>query len=539
MKQTIIKNKYTIQSDGQGLVTSILKNDYNRLTNSGGVLLDNFLNHWLDPMEVENQVDLETRLDNDEYTIADFKSSVPKMDLETFKDQMIPVMKAVLKFAYYQELGKQWSTPLNPLNLIYSEDANGNGQIKAFYRDGAVQNEISGQFLDDVVKLVTYLFIPEEEDSVEDFPNLTGQDYLDKISGDPQFIDMYGDDGDRLIDFIFDCLSPHNNDAFYSVKDILENVGGYNEIAEVEDPNNKGAFEEIQQKPVNLNDYQNQYDPDLDENPDDDFEDDPEELEDGLDENEDEQPNPNKKKKIKRKPQKQNNSNKANKKKSKLPAVLITGVILGGLGFAGYKMMAPKQEQPQQVVPTSSSSSTNDPLDNKYFADGVQKAGAQDYASASKDFNKFFNSGHNQSELTNQQISTVFSAYLKDGDYQDILDNIGSEKTATALINYLQAKNDTDSIKKLDSDYPIVKFAQADVNNDQAEMISLANKVDLKNNEKYQDDLCKAFADQDKLEDGKSWAETQSDPQKLKDAIKGHAHEANKRSAEDIDKVFS
>lgn len=541
MKQSVINERYTIQSDKKNLVTSILKNDYERMVQQKDVFNENFLNHWIDALDAGNQVDLETRLENDEWTVSDFKSSISKMDLVSFKDQMIPVMRACLKFAYYQELGKQWSTPMNPLNLIYSEDQNGIGHIKAFYREGSIKDEIDGSFLDEVVKLVTYLFVPEQEDSINQYPDMTGQDYLDKISSDPDFIDMYGQDGEDLIDFIFDCLSPHNNDAFYSVRDILENVGALNEISDVEDPDNKGAFEDGRSNaPSNLNNYQDQSDQD-------DYYD--QSDEDVYDEDE-AQERPRKVKSKKKGPEKkrpkqgsknrkseQDDQNGKPKKKSKLPVILISALVLGGVGYGAYSFMKPKEE-PKQVVPVASSSSSKDPLDNHYFAEGIQKAGAQDYKSAASDFDKFFNSGHTQSELSNQQISTVFSTYLRDEDYQSILDNIGNEKTATALINYLQAKNDEGSIRKLDSSQPIVQFAQADLSNDQSKMISLADRVDLSKNEKYQDDLCKAFADQDKLEEGKQWAESQPDPDKLKASIKGHAYEANKKSHEDIDKIL-
>ena len=114
----------------------------------------------------------------------------------------------------------------------------------------------------------------------------------------------------------------------------------------------------------------------------------------------------------------------------------------------------------------------------------------------------------------------------KKGIYNNqILKNIPSDDTNNALVKYLVLRKDTKAIKSLSSDnnYPIISFAKADADNDQEKMVKLANNVDLSDNQQYQNDLCKAFADTHQLKKGVKWANEQSNADDLKNAIKNNS----------------
>lgn len=583
-KESVIENRYTVRQSDQTLTTKILGSDYNRINQRPQVLDENFLNHWIDTAPYDNNSDeivVSTQLADDESTLAQYKSSISKNDLLSFKDAMIPVMSAVLEFAYYQERAKQWNTPLNPLNLIYRQDESGIGHISAFYREPEPRRTIDGQFLDNVVKLGVYLFIPEENDSSKEYPQLTAQDYIAKITTSNEFQQMYGDDGDELIDFIYDCFSPHNQQGqFNSVKDMLENIGALDEIQNVDDPNNHGAIaEKYADNSVNLKDYSaipeepiKEQTAEADKIPQKSKKQKKqEELEKKrkeLEEKEKKAAEEKAKKKAAKKAAKEKrrkeleaqtnkskqktNSKKQNseadklkndkpKKKSKLPLILTALALVGG-GYYMYnnhqKQVAAKQEQ-QQKQQEQEQQKKNNPLDNNDYQNGVKAIGTGDYKQAAQDFNSYFNDGGSMDDMNDNQIATVFNAYLHDGDYQKILDNIGNKETATSLVNYLASQNQLSKVNDLYSSQPIIKFVKADNQKNYDEMVQLSPKLSLSKNAKLQDDLCNAFAQTGKLQQGKEWAQDQSNSSQLIQAIKAHAYQINKMPHDQIDKALS
>lgn len=543
-KETVIENRYTIKQTDRSLRMRVLDTDLKRLQKTKEVLEENFLNHWIDANqddEINDEAILNTQLADNESTVSEFKTSVLTSDLSEFKDKMIPVMRACLEFAYYQEKSKEWKAPLNPLNLIYRTDDEGRGHISAFYREPKIREKINSNFLDDVVKLITYLFIPEEKDSIKEYPQMTGQSYLDSIVSSNEFYETYGDEGDDLIDFIYSCLSPRGSDVFSSVGDIMDNVGAFEEKAQVEDHQNKGVVPEYivdGDESVNLNDYQ-------EEHPQQEQQDEKEKLIDKKKQKQIEQQKElerlQKEQEEKKKQKRKKKENKKEHKKSKLPLFLVASLLIAGGAFGISKMNSHQSKEPQQEKQTSSSSKdTNDPANNKYFKEATDAAANSDYKKASDYFDEYFSNGGSQSELNNEQISRVFNSYLRAREYQKILDNIGSNDTATALVNYLSEQNQLDKVNDLYGSETIIDLVKAINQKDYQKVVDLSSEVSTKKlNQKLQDSICDAFAETNKLQEGKEWAQKQKNSQDLINAIKAHAYQLNKQSHEDIDKALA
>ena len=580
-KESVIENRYTIRQTDKTLTTKILKSDLDRINMRPQVKEVNFLNHWIDTAPYEGNSDeiiVSTQLQDDEATVDEYKSSISTIDLTNYRDAMIPVMTSVLEFAYYQEKSKQWQTPINPLNLIYCQDEVGKGHISAFYREPDVLHRIDANFLDEVVKIGVYLFIPNDIlDSVEDYPNLTAEDYITKLDTSSDFKNSYSSEADEYIDFIYECFTPHNEQGeFNSVRDILENISAFDEIAEVDDPANNGAIAIPlgEDEPVNLNDYQAQPEqliakasandiPQEDNSP----KKSKKELKQEKLEAERKELEEKKKKKDaakrakkeqKKKQREQKNKDNATpntrKENNKAPAkkksntsfkkpFIMLGVIAALVG--GYyvynnhqQQVVQEQKQKQQQEKQAQEKKTN-PLDNSDFNNGIQYASANNFKKATECFNDYFSNGGSQSDLNDQQISSVFNSYLHTGDYQKILDNIGNKETAMSLVNYLSLNNQLNKVNDLYSSQPIIKFVKADNQQKYDEMVELSPNLTLNKNKKLQDDMCNAFAQTNKLEQGKEWADDESNPQDVKNAIKAHAYQLNKVPHDQIDKALS
>lgn len=571
-KESVIENRYTIRQTDKTLTTKILKSDLDRINMRPQVKEVNFLNHWIDTAPFDGNDDeivVSTQLQDDEATVDEYKSSISTIDLAGYRDAMIPVMTSVLEFAYYQEKSKQWQTPINPLNLIYCQDEFGKGHISAFYREPDVLHKIDGNFLDEVVKIGVYLFIPNDIlNSVEDYPNMTAEDYITKLDTSSDFKNSYSSEADDYIDFIYECFTPHNEQGtFNSVRDILENISAFDEISEVEDPSNTGAIAIPlgDDEPVNLNEYKsdpsstkyNVADNNINNSNDAPTKKTKKELKKEKMEREKRELEEQKKKKLaekkakqeqkknKIKKQQQNNENNAkNNKKSnfKKPLLAIGTIALltgGYYMYNNHQQQAAQEQKQKQKQQQEEQEKKNNPLDNSDFNNGIQYASANNFQKATECFNNYFSDGGSQSDLNDRQISSVFNSYLHTGDYQKILDNIGNKETAMSLVNYLSLNNQLNKVNDLYSSQPIIKFVKADNQQKYDAMVKLAPNLNLDKNKKLQDDMCNAFAQTNKLEQGKEWADDESNSQDVKNAIKAHAYQLNKLPHDQIDKALS
>lgn len=544
---------YELISTGRTLNTTILKTSFDKMSSKSGCVDSNFLNHWFDSNELGQEVDLSTQLDTDEITIADYKSSITSPSLMEFQDNMLPVLKGFLKFAYYMELGKQWNTPLNPLNLIYVDDftSGQDGVVKAFYHNASTLEEVDSDFLNDVIKMVMYLLLPEETNTAGEYNDYTAQNYFDRIDGSPELIAKYPEeDVSRFSDFVFNLQVDELNHSVTSVKTILTTLGADDVINEVE---REQGVVPVTTKPNNIVDFmevpeENPIDAQADETPaqseqapkksshDEKLEAMKKELEAKAEEK-------RKKKEAKKQAKQQPKpaqtdqaqaspaqTNQASEEKD-LPTAVHSGgkgkLIVGGLvalmllGGGFYMMKSHSNNTANNQV--SSTVNSKDPTTNPYFKKGSLDSGAQNYQDAAVQFDKYFASGANSSNLNNSEVATVFAAYLNSNNYQKILDNIGSKQTSTALVNYLTAKKNLKAVDKLNSSLPIINLVKADNKKDYMGVVNNVDGTDVSNNGPLQLDICKAFAKTKKLSDGKNWAEQQKNSTKLKKLIGAYA----------------
>lgn len=549
-KLTLGNETYELISTGRTLNTTILKTSFDKMSSKSGCVDSNFLNHWFDSNELGQEVDLSTQLDTDEITIADYKSSITSPSLMEFQDNMLPVLKGFLKFAYYMELGKQWNTPLNPLNLIYVDDftSGQDGVVKAFYHNASTLEEVDSDFLNDVIKMVMYLLLPEETNTAGEYNDYTAQNYFDRIDGSPELIAKYPEeDVSRFSDFVFNLQVDELNHSVTSVKTILTTLGADDVINEVEreqgvvpattKPNNIVDFMEVpEENPINAQadetPAQSEQAPKKSSHD--------EKLEAMKKELEAKTEEKRKKKEAKKqakqqpKPAKTQASpaqtNQASEEED-LPAVVHSGgkgkLIVGSLvalmllGGGFYMMKSHSNNTANNQA--SSTVNSKDPTTNPYFKKGSLESGAQNYQDAAVQFDKYFASGANSSNLNNSEVATVFAAYLNSNNYQKILDNIGSKQTSTALVNYLTAKKNLKAVDKLNSSLPIINLVKADNKKDYMGVVNNVDGTDVSNNGPLQLDICKAFAKTKKLSDGKNWAEQQKNSTKLKKLMGAYA----------------
>lgn len=547
-KVTLGNETYQIVSTGRALSTTILKTSFDKMATRQGCTDTNFLNHWFDSNEVGSEVDISTQLDTDETTIADYKSSVVSPSLVEFKDSMLPVLKSFLKFAYYVELGKQWETPLDPLNLIYVDDFNTNDKaIKGFYHNAQTLPEVSPEFLNSVIKMMIYMFVPEETNQAGSFSDTSAQDYFNQISNDANLIAKFGsEEVNDLEDFVYNLQVREGGESLTSVEDILNNLGADDILQEVQ--NSEGVVPTTV-TPTNLTDFMQPTSVPM-----------PEETAQA-----DEKPEPKMskkeqqmaemKKELERKA-KEKQARKEAKKKAKqgntptpktqseptrdehsiedgssqnpakkggkgkwLFGGLAALMLLGG----GYYVLHSHSNNNNTTQTSSSSSNSTNPANNPYFKKGSLDAGGQNYKDAAAQFDTFFSNGAKLSDLNNAEIATVFASYLNTNQYQKILDNIGNNQTATALVNYLTAKKNLKAVDKLNSTLPIINLVKADNKHDYNGIVNNVDNSDVKNNGQLQLDICKAFAKTKKLTDGKNWAEQQKDGTKLKKLMGAYA----------------
>lgn len=552
-KSSVIDNKYTIRQVDRSLTTKILGSDLARFKKRPQVLGEsNLLNHWVDTSDYDSthpddEIVYSTTLGDDEHTLSEFRAASHSYSLMDFKDAMLPALKAVLEFAYYQEKDKQWETPLNPLNLILQSGEDENGEpvinVKSFYRYPRVRETIDSNYLDSVVKIAAYLLSPEEQDSVGNYDKLTAQDYADGL--DNEDIKMqYGDDVDEYADFFYLALSPETGENFFSVKDMLENIGADDAIARVDNPNNHGGVGGLIGSGVNLSDYQQS--PEADAPEEEEQEEAPEKPLSKKEQRQkqlEEERKQLEEQKAKKKEQKEADKANGGKQKKKHHTFLILALLalIAGGGYYAYhkhqEQVAAQQRQQQQQA--AQSSNQNDPMSNSTFKAGMNATSAGNYQQATDDFNNYFSNNGSNGNLSEQEIAAVFNAYLHTSNYQKILDNIGSPDTAWSLVEYLQSQNQMDKINGLHSSQPLIKFIQADNKHDQNGMVSAGkNNVNLHGNKQWEDDLCNAFAQTNKLKQGKEWAENQNNSKQLIQSIKAHAYQAKKEPYDKINKTL-
>lgn len=471
----------------------------------------NRLNQWIDLGDQQNgMVPYATKLSTSQSTLADWKRKHLAISYGNFWQQLPHIIKEVLRLLLYVEQGKEWNFPIDPLNIIYDENTQ---RCRVFYRYTSPLKNVDGNWIDEVMKLIYYLCSLDVTNTTMQFStsdlnsfytNFLYNNNQNQVSDyQANLTRTYGPENVASVaSLAFQLTSPDNRNVSnqQTIEDFLQreplqegSPTGGTIISEVADDHEQ--YIDIHRIPVSNDDRSMKY------------------------------------------PDRKKHGKKTTKKKGKTPMWLFLLILaaVGGGGYYWYSHRAPAQpEQPSQT--TSSKKETN-PKDDPNFYNGLLNAAANDN-DAGEDFDKYFSNGGTADNLSKSETAAVFAAYLKDKKYNQILQNIGSEKTAAALIKYLLSQNDTDSIKKLNNDngYKIISFAKADVNGNQQKMVSLADDIDLSDNQKYQDDLCKAFAQTGELSKGKEWANSQTNSSDLINAIKNYAYQQPNADKNNVNK---
>lgn len=480
---------------------------------------NNRLNQWVQQGDQKNNyVPYQTSLGPSEYTLADWKRRQLALSFNDFKNSIIPITREILRLMLYTEHGKQWEFPVNPLNIIYDEESN---SCRVFYRYPQTLKNISESWFEEIQKIILYLHVPEVEESTRRFQSLSMSDFYNEF--------LYNDNPSKVSDTYANLIKTYGSDNIMDLAtqafDIIEdesdensNLNGSSDVESLlEKPLIEGAdiiddvsldntdYVDLQTIPVKNNVSRNSYPS----------------AQNGRNQNQ--------------------NQQFTQPKKSNKFALFLLFLLLVAACTAGYwyfvKGKNNDQQQANQAVSSSSSQSNGK---SQEFYDGLTQAAANNSNAAAKDFDDYFANSGSADALSKKELSAVFGAYLSAGKYNQILKNIPSDDTVNALIKYLVLRKDTKAIKSLSSDnnYPIISFAKADVDNDQEKMVKLANNVDLSDNQQYQNDLCKAFADTHQLKKGVKWANEQTNADDLKNAIKNYATQ-NGTSQDEIDKAFN
>lgn len=546
--------EFPIMENGDTLTTIINNDTANTIDHYPKLHNQNHLNHWIDMSEPQNgKVSCSTKLSNSEYTLYDYKEYLLRRSFKDFQDNLENLITQVLKLLLYVEDGKEWYIPIDPLNIIYDSQTN---TCRAFYREPRLLKEKGQAWAEDISKMMVYLCIPETNNSIKAYSPMdysalysrflyTNEKQSDELL---RLIKTYGQENlSALANYVYELIAGKGDPDKNTVKQLLLAAKKEAVINEVNADNEQ--YTDLQEIPVanrqpavTLSDEQpdqitaladDNQEPDLSKMS-------PKERKRYLRQKKQEKQKA-KNDEIRRKRQaereaaqkakqdskkQQVNNNQGNTKQSK-PWLwcLITALIVGGASFMYIHSQKAQMAAQEQSLEQKEKAAKNSPKNNSYFYNGILEAAANSN-NASDELDEYFQNGGSQKDLSQQEITAVFGTYLKNGQYNKILENIGSDKTADALIKYLITQNDNDDIKKLNNsgNYSIVTFAKADVNNDYNKMVELANDVNLSDNGKYQNDLCQAFVNTNKLQEGKEWADNQSNSKDLINAMKTMAY---------------
>lgn len=471
----------------------------------------NRLNQWIDLGDQQNNmVAYATKLGSNELTLADWKRKHLAISYADFWQQLPHIIKEVLRLLLYVEQGKEWYFPIDPLNIIYDENTQ---RCRVFYRYTEPLKNIQGDWIEDTIKIIYYLCSLDTNNSTMQFATSNLNQFWTNF--------LYNNDPNSISDYQADVTRTYGATSVANIANFAYTLTANTD----QGPTNQQTIEDfLQREPLQegnptggviiseVSDDHDQY----------------------IDVHKIPVHNENRGAKY---PDARRKGGKPKGKKGKTPVwlILLVLALLGGGGYYWYSHNTPTQ--PQQPQQSTSSKKDSNPKDDPDFYNGLLDAAANDN-DAGEDFDKYFSNGGSADNLSKSEIAAVFAAYLKDKKYNQILQNIGSEKTATALVKYLLSQNDTDSIKHLNNDngYKIISFAKADANGNQQKMVSLADDVDLSDNQKYQDDLCKAFAQTNELSKGKEWANSQTNSSDLINAIKNYAYQQPNADKNQINK---
>lgn len=509
-RNTTLNDGTEISQEDSHLIATVNSRVIDSLERETHIDEENFLNHWYNISPVNGgEANISTTLSHTESTLADIKQNYLSLSIDDYVSSVDSIILSALKLLYYVEQGKEWLLPINPLNMIYDRQST---ITRAFYRFPNLLDNVNDDWVNEAQKLIVYLLIPEVEHSTEDFSHLDYASLYEKYLYSENASDelyklttTYGKEtitelAMKAYDYIIGDEGEPN-----SVEDILRRIdgGGY-VIQDVQE--SEETFAELEEKPVRNAGRKNS----------------------ARDNRNSNRNSPNK------------NDRRQSKKKggfgSFMLKLLIVGALVGG-GYFAYKTFfaKPKTDNTEDVV--KQKPVKHSPKDDDNFYKGVVAANT-DQNKAAKYFDEFFNNNGDKESLSNDELATVFGTYLDTKQYSKIVKNIANDSTIKALIKFLLDKNLTEEIKNLpDADaYPLIAFAQADLENNYKGMIEVANDIDISDNQKYQNDLAKAFAETGNLEDGKSWAESQEDSEKLINAIKSYAYAKPGADKNDVNK---
>lgn len=469
----------------------------------------NRLNQWIQLGDQQNNmVAYATKLGTNELTLADWKRKHLAISYADFWQQLPHIIKEVLRLLLYVEQGKEWYFPIDPLNIIYDENTQ---RCRVFYRYTEPLKNIQDNWIEDTIKIIYYLCSLDTTNTTAQFATSDLNYFWNNF--------LYNNDPNNVSDYQANLTRTYGVESVANVASFAYGVTANTS----QGPTNQQTIEDFLQREQlpkggiiisEVSDDHDQY----------------------IDVHRIPTANDNHSMKYPDRKQKVSHQAKGNKKKTPIWLILLVLAGLGGGGYYWYSHRTPAQPQ-QPTQSASSSKKTSNPKDDPDFYNGLLDAAANDN-DAGEDFDKYFSNGGTADNLSKSETAAVFAAYLKDKKYNQILQNIGSEKTATALVKYLLSQNDTDSIKNLHNDngYKIISFAKADANGNQQKMVSLANDVDLSDNQKYQDDLCKAFAQTNELSKGKEWANSQTNSSDLINAMKNYAYQQPNADKNQINK---
>lgn len=574
MFKSKLDEKMDILNKNNELGTLIDDKMVNEIDHTPDLHLENNLNHWVDIGGLHKSPDGKTltgyvtTLSNNEYTLAQWKNHLLSMSYNEFEENIIPTIQSVLKLLFYVEKGKEWLFPIDPLNMIISFDEKEQRlKTKAFFRYPTTLEHVNESWMEQIIKLVIYLCIPEVDNSTElfhekkydEFYNLFLYSDEEQVSIYIQeLVKKYGQDiMGNLATIAYDIIfteKPNNESVLNSnsVTELLKQVNGEFIINEViNDPEEYISLYKIPvrngKSNLSIDDFELE-----DEEPEVDLskmskkerkqyekEQRMKELQKRQEEKErqkqerkkgnkqtrkNEEKNPKKDVQNQEELVEESNLKKKRRKQTNKELILLFTSIFIVLGL-GYVMFDKNKDNMKEISEKEHTinETMKKPRFKKEFYDGLLDSASNDNKAAVDNFDKYFENGGSMKDLNNSEIAAVFATYLENGQYSKILKNIGNEKTSNALVKYLLSEKKYDTIKNLPDDFKIIQLAKATINNNYDEMIKFKD-VNLNDNQYLQNKLCFAFAKTNKIAEGKEWAESQNNSSECIEAIKSYAY---------------